>query len=369
MSSGAHLTHTTSFESLRDPWQPRPASWHEQPPSEHAGDTRRPVLIGACPRSGTTLLRGILDNHPDLAMPGETNFMFWLTRHRRQFGNLAKPENRAKLAAWIVDSEGRGAKRIQGRATREEVIERMVDRGPTIGSVFAAGYEFYAERHGAQRWGDKRPGNAPWIATMFELFPNAQFINLIRDPRGAAASQVPLGWDEPEVALPSAVATWERAVQRVDLHAPNLRPDQLLDVRFEDLLRFPADTLDAILAFLGLRSSPEILTEMITSERRGQFREGWHDRLNDEIDTSAADNWRGRLEPEEIAFVEQAVAPYMDRFGYVPVAPADAKPRAHDVAELERQRAKRDRRWRKLARERQKNRLLTLGRPVAATPR
>ncbi|MCW2991828.1 MAG: hypothetical protein JWM73_2422 [Solirubrobacterales bacterium] len=359
---------TNVFETVSDPWKPRSDEWLGRGLSRYAGDPDRPVLIGACPRSGTTLLRGLLNNHPDLAIPGESNFIFYLWRHRGEFGSLRREKNRRRMAEWIFDSDGRGAKRIQGRSTREEAIQRMVDAEGTIGSVFAAGFELYAERHRSARWGDKRPGYAGFIKTMFELFPNAQFVNLIRDPRGAVASQLPLGWDHPEEALASSVATWETSIQRVDDHSEHLRPDQLIDVRFEDLVRDPRGEVTRICAWATLEADDKLITKMITQKRRGQFREGWHDKLNDEIDTSAVDSWRTRMEPAQIAFVEQTTGTYFERLGYRPLAGLDAAPDPVDLAELERQRARRASKWDRRAQEERRNRLRTLWAPVAARP-
>ena len=54
------------------------------------------------------------------------------------------------------------------------------------------------------------------MGPLFAMFPDAQYINVVRDPRGAVASQIPMGWDAPEVALAAATARWEAAVHRTD---------------------------------------------------------------------------------------------------------------------------------------------------------
>ena len=87
---------------------------------------------------------------------------------------------------------------------------------------------------------------------VFQLWPDAQFVNVIRDPRAAVASMLPLGWDPPEVALEASIANWELAVSRVDAFAGKLRPDQLLDVRYEDLVRDPGPVLERVCAFASL---------------------------------------------------------------------------------------------------------------------
>jgi hypothetical protein len=234
----------------------RPPGWRERAPSAHAGRADRPLFIGACPRSGTTLLRSLLNNHPDLAMPAETDFLLHLWAHRGRLGDLRDPARRRRLAEWIFDTPDRGGRRIRaGVFSRDEAVERVAAAPPTLGSVFAAVFGVFADAKGKPRWGDKRPGYAGHISTLFALFPHAQFINVVRDPRAATDSQMRAPWyrhlEQP--ALAASVATWEFAVARVDRFADQLCPDQLLDVRYEDLVREPQPTLERICAFAGLR--------------------------------------------------------------------------------------------------------------------
>jgi hypothetical protein len=178
-----------------------------------------------------------------------------------------------------------------------------------------------------------------------------------------------LGWDdEPEAALASSAATWQVSVQRVDDHAKKLRPDQLIDVRFEDLVREPHRELIRICEWANLRYDDEIIDAMVHEERKGQFREGWHDKLNEPISTEPIDNWRPKLAPDQVAFVEQVCGDYFERFGYVPVAEPGARPQQ---ADLDRFKVETDRRWNKWktrAREERKRRF-TYRQAVAAVPK
>jgi hypothetical protein len=348
---------------LQDLWWPRDEAWLSRPPSPFAGAPLRPLLIGGCPRSGTTLLRSLLDNHPDLAIPAETSFMFWLWSYRVRYGDLRDAANRRALAQWLFTTDGIGATRIRAGVPVDEAIERVAAAPPTLGSVFAACFELYADVHGKPRWGDKRPGHAVALEMMFTLFPDAQFINVVRDPRAAVASQVPLGWDEPEVALESAAVTWETAMRRVDRSARTLRPDQLLDVRYEDLVRRPAATLRRICRWAGLREG-DAVDEMLMRERLGRFRAGWHDRLKQPITTGQIESWRGRLLQRDVALVEHVAAPYMQRFGYLPAASEAPAPAA--VREVRRQRRRRARKFRRYWINERKRRLLLDRRPLAA---
>ena len=238
----------------------------------------------------------MLDNHPHLAVPAETNLVFPLWRFRVRYGDLRRPENRRRVAEWIFLTEGYGGQRIRAGRDPREAIERAVAAPPTLGAILATCFEMYAEMHGKVRWGDKRPGYAGHIETMFALFPDAHFIHLVRDPRAAVASQLPLGWATQEDALAHSIANWETAVARVDAYARRLRPDQLLDVRYEDLVRDPHTELERICAFAGLRGG-DAVAHMVSADRRGTFREGWHDRLNDPVSTAPITSWRERLTP------------------------------------------------------------------------
>jgi hypothetical protein len=356
--------------TVRDPWTPRSEAWRSGSPSRHHGRPKRPLIIGACPRSGTTLLRSIVNNHPELAMPAETDFVIPLWRNRADFGDLRKPENRRRVGEWIFLAEGRGGKRIRAKGLRdrqptaEEAIERLVAAPPTMGSLCAACFELYADSHGKQRWGDKRPAYAGHISTVFQMFPDAQFVNVVRDPRGAVASLMRLGWHRQREALAAAIATWEFSIRRVDDHAAGLRPDQLLDVRYEDLLREPERVIAEVCEFAGLQSG-ELVSQMLSAERGGTFRPGWHENLSRPIDASLATTWMQSLTAGQIDVVEQATAELMERFGYTRVG----RPRPIPPAQAERlaaQRVRRERRWREEDRAERRRRLWRGRRPVGA---
>ena len=196
---------------------------------------------------------------------------------------------------------------------------------------------------------------------LFEMFPNAQYINLVRDPRGAVASQIPMGWDAREVAIPAATARWEAAIRRTDLFARRLRPDQFLDLRYEDMVSDPHAALEQVCAFADLRAGDTI--ETMIGKRRSSVR-GSYKRAAEPVTTASVERWREHLQPHQVALVERATAPFLDRFGYRPADDfrADVTPR--DARELARQRRFRRREWQKARRGEQLRRAV-YRRPVA----
>lgn len=333
-------------ETVAPDWAPRDQRWRDRAPSEFAGRPDRPLFIGACPRSGTTLLRSMLDNHPELAVPAETDFVIPLWKRRRELGDLRREENRRRIAEWMFCEKGHGGERLRaGKTTVDEAIARVLAAPPTLGSIVETCFRIYADAHGKRRWGDKRPAYAGWARILFALFPDAQFVNVVRDPRGAVASQIPLGWGRPDAALASSTARWEASIGRVDDLAGRLRPDQLLDVRYESLVADPAGVLREVCAFAALPADDDVIATMITAERRGTYRPGWHEKVSKPVSTDSVERWRERLESPQIAFVEHVTGPQFERFGYRPTPGLDARPRKRDLAELERQRERRREKW------------------------
>ena len=341
-------------------WRPRDEAWLQRAPSRFLGAPGRPLFIGACPRSGTTLLRVLLDHHPDLAIPQETNFVRPLWWQRVRFGDLRDPANRRRVAEWIFTTRGvRGGRLRDGQISRRDAIRRVADAPPTAGSMVQACLQLYAEVHGKPRWGDKRPAYSGFIGMLFEMFPDAQYINVVRDPRGAVASQIPMGWDAPEVAMPAATARWEAAVRRTDHFAGRLRPDQFLDLRYEDMVSDPHAVLERVCAFAGLRADDAVET-MIRRRRSSAGK-----RVAEPITTASVERWRERLHPDQVALVEREMAPLLNRFGYRPAEDPGARATPRDARELARQRRYARREWRR-SRHGELLRRAVYRRPVAA---
>jgi Sulfotransferase family len=291
--------------------------------SEFAALPDRPVMIGGCPRSGTTLLRTMLHAHPELAIPRETRFVLESWGRRRKFGDLRHEANRRRLARWIFMRKMTDADRLG--LDPETAVERLVAAPPTIGSLLAECFVMFAEKHGKRRWGDKRPMYASRIAPVIDLFPSAHFINVVRDPRACVASLRKLNWYDGSI-VPS-VELWERSLRAVDAMRGSLAPDQLLDVRYEELVLDPEATLERVTALIGASADEEAMAQMLrfyeVKETRSQR---YHSNLERPLDASRVSGWAESLSPEEIAFVEEETEPLMERWGYERAAEGVAAP-------------------------------------------
>jgi Sulfotransferase family len=291
--------------------------------SEFVNDPNRPLIIGACPRSGTTLLRTMLNSHPEIAVPRETRFVLESWERRKKFGDLRELENRRRLAHWIFKRK-KSRWRVLG-IDRDEAIERLLHAPPTLGSMVATCFVMYAEKDGKPRWGDKRPTYAARMRPIFDLFPHTQFVHVIRDPRACVASMRQLGWYVDNV--PAALELWARCVRVARSWGRKLAPDQFLEVQYEELIREPQETLARIARYGGLASDAGAMNDMLRyyehDERRNQR---FHANVSRPLDEARISRWTHVLEPREIAFIERAAAPVMAKYGYAPVAEGVASP-------------------------------------------
>lgn len=296
-----------------------------------AGASDRPVFLGGCPRSGTTLLRTMLHTHPDLAIPRETHFLLESFWRRDEWGDLRITANRRRLVDWIVDDYASTRfRRLE--VDPDEARRRMMATAPTLGSVVGTAFVMYSERHDAARWGDKRPMHVQELPIIFGLFPDAQVVNIVRDPRAVVASMKKLGWldDWYDGTVAGGTDRWVRSVRsgRSALH--RYREDQFLELRYEDLLASPGEQLDRICRFAGLSLAhvDQMLSfhetdDEIPDDNKGRY----HPLLDEPLTPEAAHKWAEQLTDEEVAFIEHVAREEMAQYGYEPTGPSVAIPR------------------------------------------
>ncbi len=205
-----------------------------------------PFVCGVT-RSGTTLVRLMLDSHPEVAIPGETH---WLPK-------LIKSQERRKhsadeLADLVVDHKRWGDFHLDADELRERF--RALD-SVNAADAIRSFYLLYAEREGKSRYGDKTPGYLKEMPRIERVLPEARFIHIIRDGRDVALSHLRMNWG-PETFAESA-KLWRNRIRRARRLAP--RVSHYTEVRFEDLVADTEGVLRRICDFIELDFDPVML--------------------------------------------------------------------------------------------------------------
>jgi hypothetical protein len=280
-----------------------------------------PVFVIGCPRSGTTLLTLMLSSHSRIAIPPETRFLLEVFRERRRFGDLTARRNRRRLG-WALTRQ-RGTKFRHLGLPRKPVMQAVVAGPPTMGSAIGAVYRTYAGSQGKPRWGDKRPSYFRHVEVLRELWPDAQFVHLVRDARDSAASLRQMRW-WPH-GFHGAVATWVHSVDCARRAQRRLPPDAFLEVRYEDLVAAPREQLERLCTFLGEDFEEGMLApHLLADDLPRRQRDDWHANTRQRVGTNRVGAYRGVLSDAEVALVEQVAGSRLRTLGYA----VDGDPRA-----------------------------------------
>ena len=206
-----------------------------------------PFVVGVS-RSGTTLLRLMLDAHPDMAIPPETHFIPKLVKEMKKSDDPTE-------AAWRTITTHR---RWPDFNLDPDAFRARVEslREPDPGAVLRAFYSMYAEREEKARWGDKSPPYVRKMRRISSVLPEARFIHLIRDGRDVALSLLEVEWGPTSVE--EAAEKWVEWIARARRQSRQI--DHYLEVRFEDLVVEPEDSLRRVCEFIELDFDPVMNT-------------------------------------------------------------------------------------------------------------
>lgn len=279
----------------------------------------RPLFVVGCYRSGTTLLRLILDAHSRISIPRETRYLALIGPELSSYGELAS--DRAAQERLVRDI---------GRLLRRQNWPEL----PTWADVDAAVKRWTfpevaravnlhpcpePERAGLAFWGDKTPEYVRSVFFLKRLFPDALFLNLVRDGRDVAASAMGLrfaGGRNPE----ALALEWNEDVL-CGLLAERTVPGSVLTLRYEDLVGDAEATVRRVCDFLGLGFEPGMLAFHRRDAARDMAGEAHHRSVGETIHARSVGRYRRDLDPLAVARLERLMYNGLVGLGYRPDLP------------------------------------------------
>lgn len=236
-----------------------------------------PIFVVGMPRSGTTLLDRILDNHPDAVSTGER---IDFPRQLRWAANLQGNDLiDAKLLERLLD--------VDYVELGRRYLEQTQWRAP--GKLFFV---------------DKLPANHLLLGLIHRALPQAPILHMVRDPMDVCFSNFKalFGESYPYSYEKEALAAHYLRYRELMQHWHDTMPGAVLDVSYSDLVRNPETTLEAVFAHCGLRHVPGCSdlsrnTTAVNTLSSAQIREPIHTRTLGE--------WRRyarQLAPLQVAF-------------------------------------------------------------------
>jgi hypothetical protein len=270
--------------------------------------TGPPFFVVGCDRSGTTMLRLILDRSPDVAIPTESMILVDFAPQAgaplatdADFDRLAEAVWRhPKVREWALPG---GPPARAGRTG-----------GAAYRAALEAPFRAYAELHGKPRWGDKTPYYVGEIDLVKRVFPEARIVNLVRDGRDVALSRrgVPFA---PSI-VGAAARPWGAAVDAGDAAEARYGED-VLTIRYEDLVSDPEPVVRRVCAFCEIAYLPEMLAiEEAAAGKLAAGQEGWFSELYAGIGTRSVGKWRTQMTRAQRAVFAAQASEALRRHGY-----------------------------------------------------
>jgi hypothetical protein len=203
--------------------------------------TAPPVFLAGLYRSGTTLLRYVVDSHSRIACPPETGFL-------------------SHLHSMVED-----ARSIEGLESLGFDREHVIQRARVFASYF---YETYAASRGKPRWADKTPAYVDHLGFLAELYPDCRVVVLLRHPldqvhsatRGGRSTPPGLEvYREGDEDVRVAAARYWREKTKLLLDYCDANPQRTTIIGYEQLCRCPEEVLPPVFRFVGEEWEPAVL--------------------------------------------------------------------------------------------------------------
>lgn len=235
---------------------------------------KRFFIIGN-PRSGTTLLRLMLNRHSKMSVPPEAGFLVWLYDAYKDFNYnetnvdhfLELLSKTTKIEHWNLDFN----------VLRKFIVSEKPENFSELIDCVYTYYSTYNLSKSVEIYGDKNNFYLNKIDLLSKLYPNAKFIHIIRDGRSVAVSYKDLNkkkmTSEYAPNLPGEIEMiakeWTDNIMMINTSFKKLDSDKHYTLRFEDLISNPEESLQDICAFLDIKYDIEMLNYFQTTENEG----------------------------------------------------------------------------------------------------
>jgi len=217
------------------------------------GSDNTPFFVLGAARSGTTMLRLMLNRHSRLAIPFESHFL------RQIFVELPsdrplEAQEADRMADLVTGEKNFRTWHLDANRVRQELVRLAPS---TLALLVDALFRMEIAESGKPRWGDKTPLYYACWRQLMGLFSGSKLVHIIRDGRDVSRSLEKVGWHGPTGY--HRARYWQQRVEMAHDAARELGPERNLMIRYEDLVLETRATLAAVCKFLGETYEPKML--------------------------------------------------------------------------------------------------------------
>ena len=276
------------------------------------------VFVVGCPRSGTTLLQRMLDNHPELAVANDTHFIPAALEGLSPASDLPLTPEIVERVRSFHTRAGKGFDRL---GLPEGTLEQVASTAQTYPAFVSELYTRLAALRGKAVAGEKTPDYVRHLPLLHTLFPWAKFVHIVRDGRdvtmalldwakdGKGPGRLKL-WSENPVAMSALWWRWQVESGKRDRATLG---SAYLEVSYEALVKAPDEVLRRIAAFLELPYDSRMLTYHVG---RTRTKPGLPTNKAWLPPTPGVRDWRAQMPPDDVELVEALTGDLLTELGY-----------------------------------------------------
>lgn len=301
---------------------------HNTQPSYHA----KPVFVVGASRSGTSVTRQLCNNSSDLFLTDETHYfedLYLRYNHQTPLNNAQRKVCEDYFLALAHRPYGHGGDPEAAVLSRDELRRRASSIGATSQAYFEAYCQLQAHLAGKARWGEKTPRHIYCIDRLLALYPDAQIICVVRDPRAVVLSyrdwyrgktelsDIKLEQERQRVKasyhIVLATLLWRSATRAALKAQKTWGANHIYLLKYEDLLLSGETTVRALSDWLGLTYSANMLD---VPTFNSSF-EPTTDSLG--LPQTPLQRWREKLSEAEMQTIEYYCGETLSQAGYTPL--------------------------------------------------
>lgn len=282
----------------------------------------KPIFILGNPRSGTSLLRLMLDTHTDICIPPESHFFLWL---EEKYGDweINMLDNylndlfaSTKFETWSLNREN----------LKLYLEQKQIKSYAQLNSIIYS-YYAYVKNKDIKFWGDK---NSLWIEKLSKInkyYPQAYYIHIIRDGRDVACSYKDLNKKQSKSQyapnLPSKIEViakdWVKNIEAIDVFLTHIDINNKIVIHYEDLITNTKSTLRKVLNKIDL-DPVEVQMEYYKKPKTEIEPEAffdWKEKLTKPPDVKNIGKYQQELSNKEIEIFNNLAKSTLSKYHYL----------------------------------------------------
>ena len=289
-------------------------------PSHYAesfeGEKPSPVFIVSSGRAGTTLLKVILNASEQIYFPQESDFIACAYQSYAKAKSFSEEDYRNIVSIIQIRSRN-------WEVDEDRLLEALIQKRPrNFRDLNCAIYDSYLSLKGIdiRRWGNKTVALIASIKKLHKVFPDAQFVHMVRDGRDVRTSYKKVHERHNRPFGPGGVLTaafyWVDGVRRVK----EVRNFEIYEIRYEDLIEQPEDEMKKLCSFLGIDFIQDMCSAYLETKLNADAilprQRKQHKNIGRQILKNNKEKYKQEMTAGEIFLFELVSAPYLIACGY-----------------------------------------------------